>query len=120
MIYEQTIKPYMNRCDWQINIVEEFAVIFDAHARREEDHHLLLAILLQEREEHEQTLLRWTHDVALLQTGHGGRLFVIVDAHVDGLLFQRQFGQGVDLLRLGGREKHRLTTFWKKRVKYYW
>lgn len=94
----------MNRGHRQIDVVEELMMILDRHAGGEEDHDLLLAILLEESEEHQQTLLRWANNIALLQALNGGSLLVIMHAHIDGFLLQRQLGQCINACRLCGRE----------------
>ena len=63
----KSFKSYVNALDRQVDVVEEFVVVLDGHARRKEHHHLLLPILLQEGEQQQQPLLRRANDVALIR-----------------------------------------------------
>jgi len=56
---------HVDALNGQVDVVEEFIVILDGHARGEEDHHLLLPILLQEGEEQQKSLLGRAHNVTL-------------------------------------------------------
>ncbi len=73
---------YMNTHDRQVNVVEQFVMVFDRHARAKEDHYFLFTILFQKREEKQKSLLGWYNHVALLQALDGGLFFVIVDTDV--------------------------------------
>lgn len=101
----------MNGHDGQVDVVEQFVVVFDAHARAEEDHHFFLAILLEEREEKEESLLGRNDHVALFEALNSGIFLMVVDANVDGLLLERQLGQIVCFGRQRCREKYSLTLF---------
>jgi hypothetical protein len=50
----------------QVDVVEQLVVVFHRHARAEEHHNFLLAVLFQEREEQEESLLRWHYHITLL------------------------------------------------------
>lgn len=47
----------MDTHDGQINVVEQFMMELDRHARAEEHHHLFLTILLEESEQEKESLL---------------------------------------------------------------
>lgn len=127
----------MDGHDRKVNVVEQLIVIFDRHAGREEDHQLLLAVLLQKGEEQEEPLLRWTNHIPLkatktasahlhvfdteksgqnpaddlLQTVHGGLLFVIINTNVEWLLFQGDASEILNPSGLSCREQHSLPPF---------
>ena len=51
--------------DWKVDVVEQFVMIFDGHARAEKDHDFFLLILFQEREQKKKTLLRRNNNITL-------------------------------------------------------
>ncbi len=63
----------MNAVHREVDVVEQFVVVLDAHTGGEEDHDLLLAVLLEEGEEEEEAAVRGADHVALFQAGDRGR-----------------------------------------------
>lgn len=57
---------HVNTHHGQVDVVQEFVVVFDGETRVKEHHDFLCAVLLQEREQQQKSLVRWTHDIALL------------------------------------------------------
>ncbi|KAI9881319.1 MAG: hypothetical protein M1823_006666 [Watsoniomyces obsoletus] len=53
----------------EINVVEEFGMVFDTVATRAEDDDLLFRHLLEKREEQEKSLVRFADNIALFKTG---------------------------------------------------
>ena len=48
---------YVNVCDWKIDVVQKFIMVFHRVTGWKEHHHFLVSVLFQEREQHEKTLL---------------------------------------------------------------
>jgi hypothetical protein len=95
----------------KINVVQQLGVVLNTVAAGEEDNDLLFEVTLEEGEEKQETLVGFTEDVALLQTGDGAMLFPVVNINVQRSGAQRYPGQVLDLGGLCGGEEHGLTFF---------
>lgn len=61
-----------------INVVQQFSVVFHGITTREEDDGFLLQVLFEKGEKKEETAIRRAHDIALRQRRYGTRrLFLI-------------------------------------------
>lgn len=61
-----------------INVVQQFSVVFYGITAREEDDDFLLQVLLEKGEKKEETAIRRAHDIALRQRRYRTRLLFLV------------------------------------------
>ena len=80
--FRRNLAAYMKIQYWNVDVIEEFGVVFDGIAAGEEDNDLLLEVFFEEGEEEEEAAIGGADDVALRQGGDGAGSFFFVD--VDG------------------------------------
>jgi hypothetical protein len=64
----------MYACDRYVYVVQKFMEEFDFHTWTEKDHHFLVFIFSKKREQKEESLFCWTHDITLQQKQHKRRV----------------------------------------------
>lgn len=94
----------------EVDVVEEFAVVFDAGAGGEEDDVLLLGVTFQEGEEEEEAHLGGAEHVALLEPFDRAEFLLVVDVDVKGTWTEGNAGEVLHFGGLGGGEEHGLAV----------
>ena len=94
----------------EVDVVEEFAVVFDAGAGGEEDDVFLGGVAFEEGEEEEEAHLGGAEHVALLEPCDRAEFLLVVDVDVEGTRAEGDAGQVLDFGGLGGGEEHGLAV----------
>lgn len=92
----------------EVDVVEQFAVVFDAGAGGEEDDVLFGGVAFEEGEEEEEAHLGRARHVALLETCDCAEFFLVVDVDVERTWAEGDAGEVLDFGGLGGGEEHGL------------